>query len=97
MVPWWQNNTDKMNEMQKFILYCGDVLTFKQTTLDPKISLMLKRMLVPTSDFFPILLVIISYPWEGNGNPLQYSCLENPMDRGAWWATVHGSQSVGHD
>ena len=30
---------------------------------------------------------------EGNGNPLQYSCLENPMDGGAWWATVHGSQS----
>ena len=27
---------------------------------------------------------------DGNGNPLQYSCLENPMDRGAWWATVHG-------
>ena len=27
---------------------------------------------------------------EGNGNPLQYSCLENPMDRGAWWVTVHG-------
>ena len=26
----------------------------------------------------------------GNGNPLQYSCLENPMDRGAWWAAVHG-------
>ena len=29
-------------------------------------------------------------PGEGNGNPLHYSCLENPMDRGAWWATVHG-------
>ena len=29
------------------------------------------------------------YPGEGNGNPLQYSCLENPMDRGAWRATVH--------
>ena len=27
---------------------------------------------------------------EGKGKPLQYSCLENPMDRGAWWATVHG-------
>ena len=26
---------------------------------------------------------------EGNGNPFQYACLENPMDRGAWWATVH--------
>ena len=30
------------------------------------------------------------YSGEGNGNPLQYSCLENPMDRGAWWAAVHG-------
>ena len=29
-------------------------------------------------------------PGEGHGNPLQYSCLENSMDRGAWWATVHG-------
>ena len=29
-------------------------------------------------------------PGEGNGNPLQYSCLENPMDREAWWAAVHG-------
>ena len=31
---------------------------------------------------------------EGNGNPMQYSCLENPMDRGGWWAAIHGvSQS----
>ena len=29
---------------------------------------------------------------EGNGNPLQYSCLGNPMHRGAWWATIHGLQ-----
>ena len=29
-------------------------------------------------------------PGEGDGNLLQYSCLENPMDRGTWWATVHG-------
>ena len=29
-------------------------------------------------------------PGEGNGNPLHYSCLENPMDGGAWWAMVHG-------
>ena len=36
-------------------------------------------------------------PGEGNSNPLQYSCLENPMDGGAWWVTVHGSQTVGHD
>ena len=30
------------------------------------------------------------FPWRKNGNPLQYSCLRNPMDKGAWWATVHG-------
>ena len=29
-------------------------------------------------------------PGDGNGTPLQYSCLENPMDGGAWWTTVHG-------
>ena len=31
---------------------------------------------------------------EGNGNPFQYSCLENPTDRGAWWATVHGVAKI---
>ena len=36
-------------------------------------------------------------PGGGNGNPLQYSCLENPMDRGAWWATVNGIARVRHD
>ena len=34
---------------------------------------------------------------EGHGNPLQYSCLENPMDRGAWQARVHGVARVSHD
>ena len=34
---------------------------------------------------------------EGNSNPVQYSCLGNPMDRGDWWATVLGLQRVGHD
>ena len=37
------------------------------------------------------------FPGEGNGNPLQYSCLGNPMDRRAWRATVHGVARVGHD
>ena len=36
-------------------------------------------------------------PGEGHGNPLQYSCLENPKDRGAWQATVHGVARVEHD
>ena len=34
---------------------------------------------------------------EGHGNPLQYLCLENPMDIGTWWATVHGVAKLGHD
>ena len=37
------------------------------------------------------------FPGEGNGNPLQYSCLENPMDRRAWQATVCGVARVRHD
>ena len=36
-------------------------------------------------------------PGEGNGNPLQYSCLEYPMDRGTWWDTVHGVTRVRRD
>ena len=37
------------------------------------------------------------FPGEGNGNPLQYSCLEIPIDREAWQATVHGVTRVGQD
>ena len=37
------------------------------------------------------------FPGEGHGNPLQYSCLENSMDRGAWQTTVHALQRVRHD
>ena len=36
-------------------------------------------------------------PGEGNGNPLQYSCLENTVDRGAWWVQSTELQTVGHD
>ena len=36
-------------------------------------------------------------PGEGNDNPVQYSCLKNPMDRGVWQAAVHGVTRVGHD
>ena len=37
------------------------------------------------------------FPEVGHDNALQYSCLENPMDRGAWWAIVHRVATVGHD
>ena len=49
----------------------------------------------------PIKIYVIHgsgrYPGEGNGNPLQHSCLENPMDREAWKAIVHEAARVGHD
>ena len=35
-------------------------------------------------------------PGRGRGNPVQYSCLENPMDREAWWSTIHRATRVGH-
>ena len=41
----------------------------------------------------PVLRIVAVYVMgirEGNGTPLQYSCLENPMDGGAWWAAIHG-------
>ena len=44
-----------------------------------------------------ILWEFILFGGEGNGNPFQHSCLGSPMDRGAWWATVHGLQRVRHD
>ena len=43
-----------------------------------------------TITFFTLCKYIQLYLREGNGTPLQYSCLENPMDGGAWWAAVHG-------
>ena len=45
--------------------------------------------------FFFLTCFISEYLREGNGNPLQYSCLENPMDGGAWWAEVHGVTKSG--
>ena len=42
------------------------------------------------SSIFSFLRNLHTVSGEGNGTPLQYSCLENPMDGGAWWATVHG-------
>ena len=43
-----------------------------------------------TYSHISIYCVLRTFSGEGNGTPLQYSCLESPMDRGAWWAAVHG-------
>ena len=59
------------------------------------LSWWLDKLSLYTVTFISGVLYFIS--GEGNGNPLQYSCLENPMDWGAWWAAVHGVARVRHD
>ena len=56
------------------------------------VALMVKNSLANTGDTGNMGSIPRSgrSPGEGSGNPLQYSCLENSMDRGAWWAIVHG-------
>ena len=56
------------------------------------VALMVKNPLANTGDTGNMGSIPRSgrSPGEGSGNPLQYSCLENSMDRGAWWAIVHG-------
>ena len=53
--------------------------------------LVVKNLLGNAGDIRNMALIPVSgrFPGGGHGNPLQDSCLENPMDRGAWWATVH--------
>ena len=55
-----------------------------------QVALVIKNLLVNTGDTrdADLILGLGRSPGERQGNPLQYSCLENPMDRGAWWATV---------
>ena len=56
------------------------------------ISAIIKPLLLPDLAFYVnyTLLLSVFLCGEGDGIPLQYSCLENPMDREAWWAAVHG-------
>ena len=49
-----------------------------------------KQNLLANAGDWGLLLGLVRSPGEGNGEPLQYSCLGNPMDRGAWGATAHG-------
>ena len=79
--------------MPAFILtqkrsYC-DTVTYKDMAVASLAAQTIKNLpaMQENPDSIPALG---RSPGEGNGNPLQYSCLENSMDRGAWWITVHG-------
>ena len=60
------------------------------STEKPVCQSRINRTRQETNDWFRIGKGVVQGCGEGNGNPLQYSCLENSMDRGAWWAAVQG-------
>ena len=68
------------------------VSTGLQSSRASQVALVVKNPPVNAGDARDMGLILGSgrSPGEGNGNPLQYSCLENPMGRGAWWAMIHG-------
>ena len=65
--------------------------------LQPQVALVVKNLPANAADARDMGSILASgwSPEEGNGNPLQYSCLENPLDRGTWWATIHGITNSG--
>ena len=73
------------------------VLILEKSTFKAKTTKEHEVLLVCSIIIIEQLLCIRYNSGEGNGNPLQYSCLENPMDRGAWRPTVNRVSRVGHD
>ena len=71
------------------ILYAGCSLCFQSS----QIALVIKNAPVNAEDVRDVGSIpgLGRSPGGGHGSPLQYSCLENPMDRGAWWDAVHGA------
>ena len=77
----WQVDGETVEIVADFILGASKI------TADGDCSREIKRHLLPGRKVMTNLDSIFG---EGNGTPLQYSCMENPMDGGAWWAAVHG-------
>ena len=68
------------------------ITSFLLPWLASQVTLVVKNLPANAGDLRHVGLIpgLGRFPGEEHGNPLQYFCLENPMDRGAWWATVHG-------
>ena len=102
-----ENTTEptSSNEFKKWVLVVGEgakeSIFFQSWVLEKKKRCKEKALeICRTVPFSPLLKskpCIHTVNGEGKGNPLQFSCLENPMGRGAWLATVHGVARVGHD
>ena len=97
LVPWWTSDVSPQTTKWGKVLYPSPMILYpspmgRHVYLLCCVDLtnhqhMFRKHLSP---FVLIWLCIAELTGEGNGNPLQYSCLENPMDWGAWWAAVHG-------
>ena len=70
-------------------IYLCILLFFLHVSWASQVALVVKNTPANAGDFWDVVLGRARPPGEGSGNPLQYSCLENPMDRGDWWAMVH--------
>ena len=77
----WQIDGETMETVTTFMFLVSKIIADGNCSHEIKRCLLLGRKNMTNLD---------SIVGEGNGNPLQYSCLENPVDRGAWWAAVHG-------
>ena len=87
---------EKLNNSAQFIYISIQPTHIKRAS---QVPLEVRNLLANATDTRDTNLIPGSgrAPEGGHGTPLQYSCLENPLDRGTWWATVHGLQRIGHD
>ena len=69
---------------------CSGLISFRIDWFDLQANQGTLKSLLQNHSWKASILILEMGNGEGNGTPLQYSCLENPMDRGAWWAAVHG-------
>ena len=90
-----QNQYKQEENGEKYLRCCKKkkkTTQFRTLRPETQVALMVNTCLPAQEKLIDVGLIpgLVSFPGGGHGNPLQYSCLENPKDRGAWWATVHG-------
>ena len=96
--PSWSGSALRCHPQVTWVITAQKIIVETQVYFAPiqesgalRVSLVVKNPLVNTGDIRDTgsILGLGRSPGGGQSNPLQYSCLENPMDRGAWWATVY--------
>ena len=77
-------------------MFCFFIATYKVTMWASQVMLLVKNQPANAEDMRDKGSIpgLGRSPGGGHDNPLQYSCLENPMDRGAWWASIHGVTKI---